>query len=58
MERVVCESCLRKYQKDNLKRSCGNCFACTGCEIYLCPNCQKEIVITPVQKANFESHHL
>jgi hypothetical protein len=28
---------------------CSNCFACTGCEIYYCPGCDNEIVITPVR---------
>lgn len=47
---VTCLSCNNQYAKDDLQRSCGNCFACTGCEIYICPNCRRQIVIKPVKK--------
>jgi hypothetical protein len=31
-------------------RFCSNCFVCSGCEIYYCPSCDEEIVITPVRR--------
>lgn len=49
METVICKNCSKKHDKKSLKRSCGNCFACTGCEIYQCPDCRKSIVITPMR---------
>ncbi|KOH44005.1 hypothetical protein NC99_32210 [Sunxiuqinia dokdonensis] len=33
-----------------MRRDCGNCFACTGCEIYICPNCRRGIVVKPVKR--------
>lgn len=50
-EHIICKNCGTQYQKDELDRDCGNCFACTGCEIYICPSCRHEIVVKPVQKA-------
>ncbi len=45
---MTCQNCGFSFQKGDLDRECSNCFACTGCEIYLCPSCQKEIVIKPI----------
>lgn len=47
---VSCEHCGISYDKDDLQRDCGNCFACTGCEIYICPECRKAIVVKPIKK--------
>jgi len=44
-----CEACEFRFTKEDAQRSCSNCFACTGCEIYLCPNCGKEVVIKPIK---------
>lgn len=50
-EILTCPDCGQSFDKDSLQRDCGNCFACTGCEIYLCPNCRGEIVVKPMKKA-------
>jgi hypothetical protein len=50
MEIVICSNCGSQFSKDDLQRSCGNCFACLSCEIYICPNCGVEIVIRPMRK--------
>lgn len=44
---VSCKHCEKRWNKKQLDRSCSNCFACTGCEAYICPECRYEIVITP-----------
>jgi hypothetical protein len=46
---ITCSSCSMKFERDKEFRHCSNCFACTGCEIYYCPGCDNEIVITPVK---------
>ena len=45
---IICQNCGFSFQKGDLGRECSNCFACTGCEIYLCPNCSKDIIIKPI----------
>jgi hypothetical protein len=50
MEWIPCKHCSTKHRKTALKKSCGNCFACTYCEIYLCPKCGKRIVVTPMRE--------
>lgn len=47
---VQCEHCGMVYDKEDLRRSCSNCFACVSCEIYLCPGCKNEIVVKPMKK--------
>lgn len=49
-EKVACLHCGNSYDKEDLQRSCANCFACTGCEIYICPNCRFEIVVKPMKE--------
>ncbi len=44
---VTCPSCKNSFSKKNLKRNCSNCFACTGCEVYICYHCGERIVIVP-----------
>lgn len=44
-----CQSCGFSFSNLNVLRTCSNCFACTGCEIYLCPSCEKEVVIKPMK---------
>lgn len=52
VEKLTCPACGHSYDKDCLDRDCGNCFACTGCEIYCCPNCRAEIVVKSMKKPN------
>jgi len=47
-ETVKCIHCSSSYIKDELDKFCCNCFCCTGCEIYICPNCNKEIIVRPI----------
>lgn len=54
MEKITCENCLRTFAKKSLRRRCGNCFLCTGCEIYQCPECREEIVVTPMNIAKYK----
>lgn len=49
-EPVVCKHCGNHFDKDDLQRSCGNCFACLSCEIYVCPICAAEIVVRPMRR--------
>ncbi len=43
--KIECSTCSNKYTLGDLRRHCSNCFACTGCEIYICPNCDARIVV-------------
>ena len=45
----TCSSCGFQFSNLDVTRSCSNCFACTGCEIYLCPSCNSEVVIKPMK---------
>lgn len=47
---VTCPECGETSYTDDIIKSCGNCFACVGCEIYLCPYCEGVIVIKPLPK--------
>jgi hypothetical protein len=47
---VRCNDCGRSFEKDELQRSCSNCFVCTSCEVYICPACRAEIVVKEAQK--------
>jgi len=49
-ELVICPECGNSFRKVDLKRSCGNCFACLSCEIYICDHCEAEIVVQPMKK--------
>jgi len=42
---LLCHHCGFSLERDLDYRSCSNCFACTGCEIYICPHCGAEIVV-------------
>ncbi len=44
---ITCTYCGKSWDKNQLGRSCSNCFACTGCEAYVCPECRYEIVVSP-----------
>jgi hypothetical protein len=47
---IICNKCNYKFERDRMLRFCSNCFVCSGCEIYYCPSCDEEIVITPVRR--------
>ncbi len=42
---VKCPQCKTIHHKKDLKRNCSNCFACTGCEVYICSSCKERIVV-------------
>lgn len=44
-----CRECGFEFSNLNVSRTCSNCFACTGCEIYICPSCNSEVVIKPIK---------
>lgn len=46
----TCINCNFQFSNLDVPRACSNCFACTGCEIYICPQCSEEVVIKPVKK--------
>ncbi len=46
---ILCHNCGTSFERDLAYQNCSNCFACTGCEIYICPGCAVEIVV--IQKA-------
>ncbi|MBV5313390.1 MAG: hypothetical protein JZU47_08845 [Prolixibacteraceae bacterium] len=46
---VTCDHCGKTWDKKQLDRSCSNCFGCTGCEAYICPECRYEIVVVPIK---------
>lgn len=48
-ETILCKQCNQSFDKKDLQIVCSNCFACTGCERYVCPKCNNAIVISPVK---------
>jgi hypothetical protein len=49
-EDVKCENCKQAFEKENLERTCVNCFVCSGCEVYICPECGESIEVIPIKK--------
>ncbi|MEZ5071992.1 MAG: hypothetical protein R2751_13790 [Bacteroidales bacterium] len=47
---LLCHHCGTSFERDRDYRHCSNCFACTGCEIYLCPSCGGEITVRPKEQ--------
>jgi predicted Zn-ribbon and HTH transcriptional regulator len=45
-----CTNCGFEFSNLDVSRVCSNCFACTGCEIYTCPNCEIEVVVKPMKQ--------
>ncbi len=45
----ICTGCGFRFSNLDVQRTCSNCFACTGCEIYLCPSCNSEVVVKPMK---------
>ena len=44
-----CPFCKTEFEKRDAEKICSNCFACTGCEIFYCPYCGKEVVFKPIK---------
>ena len=44
-----CPECKFRFSNEDVPRTCSNCFACTGCEIYICPSCGSEVIIKPMK---------
>lgn len=53
----TCNECGFEFSNLDVPRSCSNCFACTGCEIYICPSCREEVVIKPIKKMGQSGSH-
>lgn len=49
-KKYKCPGCNFQFSNLDVIRSCCNCFACTGCEIYICPSCNNEVIIKPMKK--------
>lgn len=52
-EYVVCRSCQYQFERYTERQLCSNCFACTGCERYICPQCDGRIEVIPVKPMSF-----
>jgi hypothetical protein len=50
-----CSACDFQFSNLDVDRVCSNCFACSGCEIYMCPNCGKEVTVKPIKKMKRKS---
>lgn len=55
---VTCPHCGKQYAKSDLRRHCSNCFACTGCERYLCAGCDEVIEVIPVKPPSFKKNSM
>jgi len=51
-DHIICGNCKKRFDRTKEYKHCSNCFACTGCEIYYCPSCDNEIIITPIKGIN------
>lgn len=49
-DHIICDRCNYKFERNSENKNCCNCFVCTGCEIYYCPQCDEEIIIKPVRQ--------
>ncbi len=49
-KKYQCTACGFCFTNLQVPRNCSNCFACTGCEIYICPGCKAEVVVKPIKK--------
>ena len=55
---LLCHECGTSFERDLVYRACSNCFACTACEIYICPECATEIIVNPKAAAiDPKTHH-
>jgi len=46
---ITCGTCSLKFERSKELKHCSNCIVCTGCEVYYCPKCDNEIIITPIR---------
>lgn len=46
---IICSSCNLKFERGKEFKHCSNCYVCTACEVYYCPGCDNEIIVTPVK---------
>ncbi len=46
----TCKNCNFRFSNLDVMRTCSNCFACTGCEIYTCPACHNEVIVKEMKK--------
>lgn len=44
-----CNLCDSEFNSLDVQKLCSNCFACTGCEIFICPGCGSEVVVKAIQ---------
>ncbi len=49
VKKYQCSHCLSVFDSGDAQKICSNCFACTGCETYCCPNCGEEVIIKPIK---------
>ena len=53
-----CSVCDFKFSNLDVDRTCSNCFACTGCEIYTCYGCGTELIVKPKKGNNDPQEYL
>jgi predicted RNA-binding Zn-ribbon protein involved in translation (DUF1610 family) len=46
----TCPLCGANFNSLNAEKVCSNCFACTGCEIFICPTCGQEAIIKDLKR--------
>ncbi len=51
---VQCNICEQRFAVSSLERYCSNCFGCTGCERYICPNCNELIIVKGIKPPNWD----
>lgn len=47
---ISCPRCGFSFHRGEVVKECSNCFACSGCEIYICPECEEEIIVKPMRE--------
>ena len=52
---IVCSDCGFIFTDQDDTKTCSNCFACTGCEIYICPSCGTEVVVKAIKPMSREN---
>ena len=51
----TCLECKKDFTRDDAEKVCSNCFACTGCEMYICPHCGHENIFKEMKKPNWDN---
>jgi len=49
-----CIFCQFEFTNVDAIKVCSNCFACTGCEIFTCPNCGYENIFKEMKKPDWD----